>query len=171
MVHFIQRYFQRTTSYSTLRFIVELTVVSFILKIIVGITVGIIIALFFPHYQIPTQAIGSDIQQKKTRLSALIEAIVLAPLIETLIGQVIPIVIIQRFTKKIIIPILVSSIIFAGLHEEPFLIASIFPLAVMLAWSFTLKKKRSGLEGYFTTVAIHALHNAAAAALILLPIS
>ncbi len=84
-----------------------------------------------------------------------------APLLETLIGQWLPLWIASWFTRKTAWRVAFSAVAFSAMHLyvgfTGFL--STLPPGIFLAWSFALKRERSRWEAYWVTSAIHALHN------------
>lgn len=153
----IKKYLAASKKYSVKRFILEMSILAFILKI------GIIIlsAIFFVITGIA--APPSDISYEKELieqgfLSATI-FIILAAAFETLTAQAFIFWVMDYFTKKDIWKILVSSIIFALLHVDPMLIIIVFPIGLVLAWSYLVYGKRSFKMAFFVTTLIHVNHN------------
>jgi hypothetical protein len=161
----IRNYFIRAESYSFWRFILEITLVTFILKSIPAF----VLALIYPEPAFdPIQEIlTGDLLLFEDFLFLIILIIFLVPIFETLFGQIIPIKVIGIFTNSNIWKIVLSGIFFALLHGyESFLI--ILPVAFIFSWSFIIWGKKSFWKGFSVTSIIHGLHNLIATALTLI---
>lgn len=95
-------------------------------------------------------------------IESLIFFVVAAPIIETYLGQHLPIKITQKFvhSHSAKIPIIVSTLLFSAFHASYsfwyFLI--ILPLGWILATSYTIFQSRKE-SAFWITAAIHMLHN------------
>lgn len=89
-------------------------------------------------------------------------AILIAPIIETAIGQWLPIWIASFFTTRTSILLFVSTIVFVGFHVYPLRILTVLPIGIILAWSFVVNRRKSTRRAFGVTIAIHALHNSIA---------
>lgn len=156
MANLIENYFNRAKDYKTFRFVFEMTIVCFILKFISVF----LAAMIFTSLGIPTETSNAfeEGMIQKGWLNAFIMIIIFASF-ETLTGQALVIWIVSKFTKKTFINVLISAIVFSLLHVEPILIAGVFPIGLILAWTFITKKKKSLKEAFWVTTAIHVLHN------------
>ncbi len=110
------------------------------------------IALFLP----PRSSSG-EIQFFK-----IIEAVIIAPVIETIIFQAGVIFLVDRFiTKKITFQIAISSILFGLLHNYniTYIFFGIF-FGIVLSTAFILyKRKNNWSDAYIAVVLIHGLRN------------
>lgn len=153
---FVENYFQKAEKYSTLRFILELTILAFLTKIIFIIFGGIFLTIL-------GVSIEPDISFEQELLKAgpifLTILIILFASFETLTGQWFMIWLVSHFTRNIWTKVLVSAAVFASLHITPMLIISSFPIGVILAFSFIIKRKISRWHTFWVTTAIHTLHN------------
>lgn len=143
-------------NYPEWKFVVELTFWAFFFKIIFALIFG---ALFVSLgiYTEPDIAFELDILRK-----GLLGAIVFTTLFagfETVIGQWLILSLSSLVTKNTLIKILLSATVFSLLHIDPLTIFIVFPIGVILAWSFLIKKKKSTWNAFFLTTLIHALHN------------
>jgi len=95
--------------------------------------------------------------------------LLIAPIVETLVFQMAPILILKKYTRlKSLYIILISAAIFAACHT--FSIAYIiltFVLGACLAYSYVIYLNKS-VSAFRVTASIHALHNLFAWALVLL---
>lgn len=148
----VQAYFKKTRRYSRLRFVVELALVPFPIKMFLAI----VWAIFGQNTQSTTEVID-----KGNPIELTILACIVAPLVETVIGQWFPIWVTSFFTKNLPILLSVSSIFFAiqHLHVGFSGILIALPPGIFLSWSFLVKRERSKWEAYWVTSAIHSLHN------------
>jgi len=154
----VSAYFQRTKNYSNIRFIVELVALSFALKTSLAILL----------VTLPDSLINID-GRSNTEIAAqeglwllFLAAVILAPTLETIIGQWLPIKVASLFTNNKTRIVLFSALFFSSLHLSwdgltTFLAA--LPGGLVLAWSFLIKQEKSFYEAYWVTAAIHGLAN------------
>ncbi len=156
MKNLVLNYFEKLKSYSNFRFILELTLLAFLLKIIFG-TFGVLLGTALGIDTSTDLKLEEDFISKSIFLIFILTS--LYAFIETLTGQWLIIWFTSKFTKKLWIQIIASALVFAALHIDPVLIAGTFPIGVILAWSFIVKSKKSIWEALWVTTAIHVLHN------------
>jgi hypothetical protein len=157
----LRAYLDATRRYSTLRFIVEFTLIAFPLKIL---------------FILPWIALGGKLGSttgavyKGDAVQFLLLACVAAPLLETFVGQWIPIRLTWFFSHRWPVLLLASATVFAAEHLHVgfsgFLYT--FPVAFLLSWSFLVHREYSRWRAYWVTAAIHSLHNLITAAVFLL---
>lgn len=148
----IRRYLLGTIYYSRRRFIIELALIAFPCKIL---------------FMVPWVLLGLEINSttevvdKGSTLLLFFLGCVVAPIVETFIGQWIPIRVMYYFTNRISAILIVSALFFAAQHLHVGLSGFVytFPIAVLLSWSFLVYRQRSRWEAYWVTAAIHSLHN------------
>lgn len=107
-------------------------------------------------------ALGVDyVSSNLSSAEFFIIAIILAPIIETLLGQMLPILIARRFTKSSLIIIIISALVFALPHctknVTKFLPA--FPAGIIYAFTFLHWLEKSKTKAYWITCAAHCLYN------------
>lgn len=89
-------------------------------------------------------------------------AVVFAPIIETLIGQALPIKLVKKLLKNKfkIVPLFLSAIIFSLMHFGYSVWYSIlvFPMAILLAQTYIIFEKRKE-SSFWMTTAVHAFRN------------
>jgi hypothetical protein len=156
MNNFIVRYFKRTEKYSTGRYIIEITVVAFLLKIISSIFFDLLLSLFNYH---PVTDLSYETSQVKQGLIVVSISVPFFASIETLIGQMFIIWITSKLTKKVWIIILTSTIIFTALHIDPAQMIAVLPVGGILAYTFWRFKSQSNWKAFWVTTTIHSLHN------------
>ena len=90
-----------------------------------------------------------------------VAAITLSPILETLIGQMLPILIARRFIKSHIIIIAISAFVFALPHctEDVTRFLPSFLGGILLAFTFLHWLDRSKTKAYWVTCGVHFLHN------------
>lgn len=151
----IERYIQKIQSYSTLRFIVELSIVAKVLGF-VSIPLFMIEAYVTKFTYKPEVGHYSNVE-------LIILFIIFFPLLETFLGQMGPILALSKFTKNKWKIILSSAIFFALLHIHPDIhlayIVAIFLAGLVYATAFFIKKQSSLKSAYFITASIHGLFN------------
>lgn len=86
---------------------------------------------------------------------------VFGPITETLLLQWLPIKLLRKTGLNILMVVLADAILFSFVHlNYGFLhVVAVFPLGVVLAWSFTSKVKESFTEAVLITFSIHSIHN------------
>ncbi|MBX4187270.1 MAG: hypothetical protein KW802_03390 [Candidatus Doudnabacteria bacterium] len=151
----VLNYFRNTKNYSTIRFILEMAVLAFVLKIIFtigAIALGVAVNLGYQN----------DIQNELLSDRFLPYVIVLiVPVIETLLLGL-TIFIISRFTKNLYYQIFIAAIVFAVMHREPILMIAMFPIGAIFSWSYKLNRRISLWRAIWVTSSIHALLNLSA---------
>jgi hypothetical protein len=155
----VAAYFERTLGYSAPRLIVEMALVPFPLKFGLGL---IYAALGLGVPTSTTEALA------RSGVPALIfGGLVLAPLLETLIGQWFGIWLVSRFTTAVPTVVGVSALLFALQHLHVGLAGALtaFPPGIFLSWCFLVGRRQSRWRAYWTTAATHGLHNACAIAI------
>lgn len=155
-VNLIKSYFERTKKYSTLRFILEMSVVAFVLKVFfVMLTIPL-----FTAFGINTEM---NLELEKSFLDdPLVLAVILIIMFaafETITSQMFILWLGKKISKDISFRILLSSIIFALLHVEPLLMAAVFPIGIILAWAYLLYREKGVWPALWVTTAIHVVHN------------
>jgi len=163
MVKFIAEYFRRTTTYSAGRFILEMFLLAIILKVtllgLISITVIIFESteffFFGDKYETDTQFNNFGLG-----LGLLIFCII-APLVESIIGQAIPIFIVAFFISRKLIQVIVSSSIFTLFHsiESAVFGIIIFNSGLIFAWCFVAQKDSGFWKAILVTSAVHSLYN------------
>lgn len=142
----ISRFLEQTKTYSDLRLVVVLTLASFPLKILMAV---------------PLVLLGVDApdQNLEVSMGTLFAIVLAAPLIETLLGQWLPIKIASYFTLRPAVLVIVSALLFAAAHGSLSLALAVFPVGLGLAWVFVIKRSESFKKAFWLTAASHALHN------------
>ena len=156
-------YFSRTRAYPTWRFVIEMGLVSFLPKICFGMLVGI-------FWTDPTETNTELMISEDGIFVSLFAGLVIAPLLETAVGQWLPIFITGLFTNRVLPLVTASAIIFSLMHISWGLGAflAIFPVSVFFAWCFLVGREQSYWKAYWTTSLAHSIHNAVAMGLFIL---
>ncbi len=152
----IKNYFQRAANYSTWRFILELSAVSFILKIsfvIVGLPILSLLGF----------STANDLSLEESFLDyylwQAVGLVIIYASIETITSQMFVLWLTKHISKDTAFRIFVSALIFALLHVEPMLIVAVFPIGLILAWTYLLYRQKSVWSALWVTTAIHVIHN------------
>jgi len=161
-VQWIGRYFERTRSYSTARFVIELALVPFPLKVLLGALISLLGTSTFET--------TTDVLAEEGVGTLLIGCLIIAPLLETVVGQWLPIWLLSLATRSVPLIVCGSAFLFALQHLHVGIpgVVITYPIAVFLSWSFLSMRKASFARAYWVTAAIHALHNALAIGIYLL---
>jgi hypothetical protein len=142
-------------SYSSIRFVVEIGLLSFILKMSLSILLSSMLG-----YDSATNTEILDNYLDNPIFLAII-ALLIAPMAETFSGQWLPITVASFFTKHKSELLVLSTTFFAFLHLNDGWVNfwMILPIGLCLSFSFLEKREKSFLHAYWITVAIHSLHN------------
>jgi membrane protease YdiL (CAAX protease family) len=94
---------------------------------------------------------------------AFLAAVVIAPLVETLLCQVIPLEILRRVTSRGWVAVLASALFFGSLHTirgGPHQAVAAFGSGLVFGLLYVRARKLGVTRGYVAVVAVHAIHNA-----------
>ena len=152
-------------------FILMVTVYAFIGKMLAFTLVNPFIRLSGPGSPATRDPLNMiHLIQSHGMASAFIAAILGAPLVETLLGQWLPVRIGRIFTQRRALLICLSTIVFAAMHLHAGVkgVATGISVGLLLAFSFVHWQRVNTCRAYWITTAIHALHNGVALALALL---
>ncbi len=162
---FFKNYFNNAKHYSSVRFILEMTALVFLSKIVFSI---IIFAIFNINSDLEGVRLTEEDIKTYGYFSTLILASIIAPLVETPLGQMLPIWITSKFTNKDSLKIITSAIFFSALHWPIQDIIVAFPATIIFAWVYVTKRKISLKAAFINTALIHSLHNFIASLLYLI---
>jgi membrane protease YdiL (CAAX protease family) len=142
---------------------INLLTVNKYLFIIFFVLLSIIVSLLILSI---TFFLGIESSNRKVEANTIpyyIKTLLLAPFIETLIFQFIPIEFLKRFINKDLTVIIISSLLFGVAHYfNHYLIRDIlltFFSGLVLAISYVLAKKRSDLNAFIAVSLIHLGYN------------
>lgn len=150
----LNRFYTYWISLSPIKYILFSTLLSLILSIPY--------AIYFEIVGINFNQIKGPEFEKYTILENLILAVIIAPIFETYIGQVIPIKLIKKYVNwnKTISAIIVSTLLFSLLHIQYsfwyFLLT--IPIAFILAVTYISFQGKKP-SGYWMTAFVHAAKN------------
>ena len=157
------RYLSKTRWYTVVRFIVEMVLLAWFLKLAVILPIRLIVLFAYSDsavWQNPQQAVFA------TRpLANAILVLAIAPILETIVGQWFPLTIARQWTRHPQPALAISTLFFAGLHFiswDVLIVIATMPVGFVLAWSFFICQQRSIAYAISVTAAIHTLHNAIA---------
>lgn len=165
--NFFVKYFKKAEKYSTLRFIIEITLLAFLLKIFSIIFFDSILAIFNIHL---TQDLSFEKGQVKDGLIWIAVSVPLFAAFETLTSQMLVTWLVSKFTQNFWAKLITATIVFTLLHVDPSLMIAILPVGALLTWTYLIKRKISRWEGFWVTTAVHSLHNYLALLLVWLTI-
>jgi hypothetical protein len=136
-------------------FILVMTAAAFLIKIIITLP-----AALFVTTGTTDMGMASLIEAMGLPLTLAVVAVV-TPLVETAIGQWLPIRLGRLVTQRWPILIAVSCLVFGGLHALAGLLGVLTGMAtgLVLAWSFLRWEDVSRWRAYWVTSSIHGLHN------------
>lgn len=149
---------------SNVHFIIVLALVAFFVKIPAGIVGSALVWLF----ELSNPLFSAVAQEPTFSNGDLWLAIVWAPLIETVLGQMIPMELLGR--KFLIVnskfKIFVSATLFMLMHYPVVeFFPSAFAVGIVLAWAWAQKRPLGLWKTFVIVTLIHSLHNAIVAAI------
>ncbi len=164
MIRFIVNYFQRTESYSTRKFILEMFLITLVTKILISLTMFLFVdvfnmneALFWAELDKRADSILNGLNWFK----AFVLICIFAPFLESLVGQALPIYLISFFSKSRVVQLFFSAFINTMLHY-PLAIGELiitFILSVVLAWGYIIYRKQGFWKAILIITTIHGLYN------------
>lgn len=150
----LNRYQKRLTVLSAKTVLLELTVLSFAIKFIPGLLMG----LFLSE---PIQTTTEVQLENQSELYVILMAVIVAPPLETIIGQWIPIVIVSLFTKNLTYKLTIPAAFFGLMHIYAgwASVLIIFFPGLVFTLCFISQQERSLWRAYWSTSVLHAVHN------------
>lgn len=153
-------YLAKTRSYSMVRFIVEMTLLAWFLKIVMTLPISLTVLFIYgdPEVWQNPQQVAFAARPVTTAIFAL----AIAPILETVMGQWAPIAVVKQWTAQKSPALAVATLVFAGLHVfswDVMIVIATMPIGFVLAWSFIVWHHQSWVYGVGVTAAIHAVHN------------
>ncbi|MDX9753416.1 MAG: CPBP family intramembrane glutamic endopeptidase [bacterium] len=161
--HLLEKYYQRSRAQSTRRLITELIILSFLLKLIPAIAVGL-------------TGIDPDTLQSTTDVNAqegiaflFVAAVLVSPPVETIFGQWFLLWLTSWFTSRRLWLLLIPATLFAAMHVYAGWINFffVFPPSLIFTWCFMVNREHSRWKAVWTTTFVHFVHNAVAVGLYL----
>jgi hypothetical protein len=149
----IGRYLEKTRSYSTVRLVIELTLISTVLEALLWNM------LLLSPWGASCEALERWMNSLARMPRAWILYILVAPVFETALLQLLPIKVTSLFTSRPSVLVTVSAILFAAWHTG-FQSIGVIPGGLILGYVFVLKGRESLGNAFCVTAAIHMLHNA-----------
>lgn len=166
MFNRIQRIFEAVSTHSLPRFVLEVSLLAFFLKVPSIFLTDIFLSIAGLGYLVDQSA---ELQLPVISATDFILAVGFAPFVETLLGQWLPTTLALKFTKNSKVLMAVSAAVFMILHYPSVaFFPGAFVIGLILSWCWLLKRKNSWRSAFFTTSLVHALHNFYAYALVFL---
>ena len=152
----IAAWLARTRRYSCSRFLLEATVVALVLRV--------------PVVWIGVPFVGEDARtafdwlEEYTIAEMAMIAIVIGPILETIVAQWLPLAIGRRLFDNDAYAVLLSAWLFGWLHytQGALLVLIMFTTGLVLAWTFLVWRARGRLQAFLMTTGVHAALNAVA---------
>ena len=153
---------ERTRHYGWLRFLVVATLVALLLRI--------------PVVWLGAPVVGTEARTaydwlaEYTAMQLVLLAIILGPVLETVLAQWLPIALGRRLFRSDLYAVLLSAWLFGWLHfsQGALLVLIMFTTGLVLAWTFVVWRERGRWPALAMTFAVHALLNSVALAAALL---
>jgi len=157
-IHYIRQKIGRFYSYWSAMHPIPFTFTALLLSYLFSIPAYITIDFL----DISDKAYGGPDFTNKHQIEILILAVILAPVLETLVGQRLPISLCQKFipSHKQSIGILSSTILFALMHlsYSIWYFLAILPMGWILALTYTIFQRRKE-SAFWMTAILHAFKN------------
>lgn len=162
-------YFLRISNYSTFRFILEVTALAFLSRFILVLPIALLLSIFSVDLGKPNIEV---LEIENQFWQNVFIAVIIAPIIETIIFQWFPLTIFKLLRVPSIITLIITTYIFAYAHLDDGLINFIgmLPIGLLFVWAFYVRRRISVFNAMFTVFAIHSLTNALAVTLFILGI-
>lgn len=143
-------------------FVIKIALIAFVIKIPTGILgIGLI-----DVFQLDNPMYSAVLQEPTLTVDDLILAILFAPIIETIVGQMLPLWFFGKFTRNSTVLITISAGIFMALHYPVIeFFPSAFAVGWIFAWAWVVKRKENVRVAFWAVALSHALHNALVALL------
>jgi hypothetical protein len=108
------------------------------------------------------ESIGGPELEKYGLWGAFLAVVVVAPLLETLLGQSWPIRLLQRWypRDRFWLPLVASTLLFSAMHitYSVWYAVVILPIGTVLSYTYLLYQERKG-SSYWVTAGVHAVRN------------
>ena len=156
----VRKYIEYTKSYNPVRFVLESCSLAIVLKILVGIVAGGLFFLItgkFDTGELPPPGY-KEISNPVVLFFLLC---IIAPVLETIFLQWIPIKLLQRVNIRDAFVVLVDATVFSMLHISYgfFYMITSLPVGIVFAWGFIRYAEKSTFNAFLMTSSIHALYN------------
>lgn len=149
-------YFKKLQTVSNIRFVITVALIAFFIKIPFGILGSIIVDLL--NLNNPNNL--SIMQEPTLTLEDMILAVGIAPFLETIVGQILPIALVRKVTRSNMWAIIVSAMVFMAFHYPVYeFFPSAFAIGVLLSWAWMVKRKIGFMKAFIMISLIHSLHN------------
>ncbi len=155
----VRDYVRRAKTYSDTRFVLEVSALTFAINIAWSLALFGVVSLYGYLVYGSLGLIEEVYPIAPITFGFVVGAVIIAPLLETLLGQWLPITIASAFTKRTPLIIAVATAVFVLPHIDPVHILSVVPVGIVLAGVFLLKKRESFPKAFWTTAAVHAMFN------------
>lgn len=137
-------------------FVIVIALIALAIKI-PGTIIGDLLLVIFNLNRPP---FISDLQIPEITIIDFISSIIIAPPLETVLGQLLPILIVSKFTNKNSIKIIISAIVFALWHLPVLgFLPGAFLIGVVFSWALIVKLNQSRFKAFFLVTLSHLLHN------------
>jgi hypothetical protein len=149
----IGRYLEKTRSYSTVRLVIEATLIATVLQDLLWTM------LLLSPWGAACAALERIWLTFARAPGAWIQIILVGPIFETALLQLTPIKMTSLFTSRPGVSVIVSAVTFVAWHTG-FQSIGVIPSGLILGYVFVLKGCESLGNAFCVTAAIHMLHNA-----------
>ncbi len=157
------RYLSKTCSYTATRFTLEMILLAWFLKLVVTLPISLMLLFAYGDFAVWQNPQLSAFAARPVANAIL--ALAVAPILETVIGQWLPLFLVRQWTSRPYLALTASTFFFAGLHFiswNVMIFVATLPVGFVLAWSFFVWQRQSIAHALGITMGIHALHNAIA---------
>lgn len=155
----ISSYILKVSEFTDLRLVVELTCVALVSKLVFSFVFVSLFILILTILGFNPEQYDKYLQSENHISPTDPYAYLLAPWLETILNQVLPIELLLLITKKRWLIIAISSVLFSLLHGDLVSFVAVLPVGIVLAGVYLLKRTISFKKAFLLTTTIHLLHN------------
>lgn len=154
----IIRYFKKIQNYDDLRFIIEITALAFLSRFFIALPIEIILEILgvkLGNPNIYNYNFAKDIW------NIILYICVIAPFIETILFQLLPIKILEFIKTPKTLILIITTAVFSYAHYHEGLINAIgmIPMGFLFAWAYLVRQKKSWWKALLIVTLIHGLSN------------
>lgn len=151
------RFFSKLGTHPEPKFILELAFLALVLKALFLFLTGLVLNLVGLAHLVD---FANETQAPPNNLADFIFVVLIAPLIETIFGQWLPITLTSKLIKSGKGLMVASASVFTLFHYPAVaFFPGAFVIGLILAWVWLLKGREGWWKAFWVTTSIHALHN------------
>lgn len=136
-----------------------------LLALVIKIPAGVIGGLLVDYFNLSNPMFSASMQEPVLTGTDIFTSVILAPILETVLGQFLPIELLRRVTRQPVILIGTSALFFMAMHYPVIeFFPSAFAVGIVFGYAWLHQRKISLRAAFWSVALSHALHNALVAA-------